>query len=341
MSIDIELVKSIKAHGDKVWSVAAHKKLPLLATVSTDKICKIFDLQSLEQIAELDDTHKRSIRSVAWKPTGDDPSLACGSFDSTISVWGEDYDEWSLLAVIEGHENEVKGVSWSKDGYFLASCSRDKSIWIWEADDANEEFECISVLQEHSQDVKHVIWHPYEDLLASSSYDDTIRLWKEDDDDWTCVAQLNGHQGTVWASDFEKSEDSIRLVSGSDDCTVKVWKRVSSEDEESFRGDSTEVWELEATLPEVHTRAVYSVSWSEQSGRIASIGSDGKLVIYEEVKNEDSESQWKIIAKRELSHGVFEANSVQWTKSFIDGSVENLITGGDDGHVNIWGIPLR
>jgi WD40 repeat protein len=341
MTVEIELVKSIPAHKDKVWSVAIHKKLPLLATVSTDKTCKIFDLNTMEQIAELDDTHKRSIRSVSWKPTGDEPSLACGSFDSTISVWGQDYDEWSLLAVIEGHENEVKGVSWSKDGYFLASCSRDKSIWIWEADDANEEFECISVLQEHSQDVKHVIWHPYEDLLASSSYDDTIRLWKEDDDDWTCAAQLNGHQGTVWSSDFEKSQTSVRLVSGSDDCTVKVWKRVSSTDSDSFRGDATEVWELESTLPELHSRAVYSVSWSEQSGRIASIGSDGQLIIYEEQKSSNGDSKWLVVATRELAHGVYEANTVEWCKSFTDGGYENLITGGDDGNVNVWSIPLK
>lgn len=341
MTVEIELFKSIHAHKDKVWSLSVHNKLPLVASVSTDKTCKIFNVMTTEQVAELDDTHKRSIRSVSWKPAGDEPSLACGSFDSTISVWGEDYEDWSLLAVIEGHENEVKGVSWSKDGYFLASCSRDKSIWIWEADDANEEFECISVLQEHTQDVKHVVWHPFEDLLASSSYDDTIRLWKEDDDDWTCAAQLDGHQGTVWASDFEKSDSSIRLVSGSDDCTVKVWKRVSHSDGDSFRDDATEVWELESTLPEIHSRAVYSVSWSGQSGRIASIGSDGQLVVYSEQKLENGESKWSIVAKRDLAHGVYEANCVQWCKSFTDNDHEKIITAGDDGNVNIWNIPLK
>lgn len=320
MTIEIEKVHSIEAHKDKVWSVAVHKSLPLFATVSTDQTCKIFDLDNYKLISTLDDTHKRSIRSVSWKPTSEEvePSLACGSFDSTISVWGKDYEEWQLLAVIEGHENEVKGVSWSKDGYFLASCSRDKSIWIWEADDDNEEFECISVLQEHSQDVKHVIWHEHQDLLASSSYDDTIKLWREDDDDWICVATLEGHEGTVWSSDFEKSEDSIRLVSGSDDCLVKVWKKVGEED------FLNEIWELEATLPKAHTRSVYSVSWNK-SGKIASVGSDGKLIIYQEINKE-----WTVLAEKELTHGVSEVNSVQW----IDD--DKLITGGDDGNINIW-----
>ena len=329
--MSIRLVRSLEAHTDKVWSVSVHNRLPLLATASSDKSCKIYDLTNGALVATLDDTHKRSARSVAWKPTGQEPSLACGSFDSTISIWGKDYDEWSLLAVIEGHENEVKGVAWSKDGYFLASCSRDKSIWIWEADDDNEEFECISVLQEHSQDVKHVVWSQYEDLLASSSYDDTIRLWKEDDDDWSCVAQLTGHEGTVWCSDFEKSETSTRLVSGSDDCTVRVWQRIDA-------NDSEETWELQAILPQCHKRAVYSVSWSP-SGRIASVGSDGQLVVYEYQSD-----QWEITHVQKLSHGVYEANTVQWCKAYAADddngttTAEWLITGGDDGNVNVWSI---
>jgi WD40 repeat protein len=332
MTVEIGLVKSLDAHKDKVWSVSVHRSLPLLATVSTDQTCKIYDLTNFQLVTTLDETHKRSIRSVSWKPTvaDADPSLVCGSFDSTISVWGKDLDEWTLLAVIEGHENEVKGVSWSKDGYFLASCSRDKSIWIWEADDDNEEFECISVLQEHTQDVKHVVWHQYQDLLASSSYDDTIKLWREDDDDWVCVATLNGHEGTVWSSDFEKKDtEEVRLVSGSDDHTVKVWKKVGDEDY------GNEVWEMESTLPKAHTRAVYSVCWSGFSGRIASVGSDGKLVIYQEKETAELNKEWVVLAEKELTHGVHETNTVQWFKI---GDDELLVTGGDDGKVNIWRV---
>lgn len=323
----IQLVRSLNAHTDKVWSVAVHNTLPLLATASTDRTTKVYDLTSGAEVTQLDDTHKRSVRSVAWKPTGEHPSLAAGSFDSTISIWGKDVDEWSLFAVIEGHENEVKGVSWSRDGYFLASCSRDKSIWLWETDEDNEEFECVSVLQDHTQDVKHVVWHMYEDLLASSSYDDTVKLWKEDDDDWACVATLTGHSGTVWCSDFEKSEQSMRVVSGSDDCSVKVWKRVD-------KTPGEETWELESTLPQAHTRAVYSVSWST-SGKVASVGSDGQLVIYQQQPGTNGE--WEIISRQSLCHGVHEANSVQWCKSYGTAK-EWLVTGGDDGVVNIWSI---
>lgn len=388
----VKLLKSIPAHTDKAWSVASHQTLPLLATASTDKTSKIFKLskeQGFPLVSTLEETHKRSVRTVAFKPPlntsesnfVDLPALAAGSFDSTISVWGVDEpeelldeepdyleteeakkvrkqreselitspaNEWNLMALIEGHENEVKAVAWNRTGNYLASCSRDKTIWIWETDaETLEEFECISVLSDHEHDIKHIVWHPVLNLLASSSYDDTIRLYKQDDDDdeWSCVGILNGHEGTVWCSAFEtpqsSASDKIRLASASDDLSVRVWISDSTEESGTSRADaipssikhhSNEMhWELQTVLPSVHKYPVYSVAWSAHSGRIATTGADGQVVVYSE-----QNGQWKIESVQKAAHGVYEVNCVTWC--VLSNGDEVLVSAGDDGYINIWEV---
>ena len=104
---------------------------------------------------------------------------------------------------------KVKSVSWAKSGQLLATCSRDKTVWVWEVAE-EDEYECSAVLNAHTQDVKKVLWHPLEDLLASASYDNTIKMFREDpsDQEWTCVATLASHTSTVWSIAFDKTGDA-------------------------------------------------------------------------------------------------------------------------------------
>ena len=286
----------------------------------------------------------------------------------------EEDEEWRFALVLDGHDSEVKSVAWSAGGNFLATCSRDKSVWIWE-EIGEDDFETVAVMQEHQGDVKSVAWHPEEELLASASYDDDIRLWREDVDDWGCVSILRGHESTVWAVEWEglkipsldvkmdertanqdlwvkrREASGPRLVSCSDDMTIRVWRRRPREREPEQSklsiirtGSNEEDWIEENRLPRRHMRAVYSVAWSKKTGRIISTGGDGKIVVYEErwrhksatmlnvpsehangegsdvmldAHNGDSQSseeatEWHVIAELEGAHGVFEVNHICW-----------------------------
>lgn len=361
--------------------------------------------------------------------------LATGSFDASVGIWkhwdqsiggvrsgthdggnemdytngndgGGDDDkeedddfEWRFAIVLDGHDSEVKSVAWSTGGNFLATCSRDKSVWIWE-EVGDEDFETIAVLQEHEGDVKCVVWHPEEELLASASYDDTIRLWREDVDDWGCVACIKGHDSTVWALDWEpvtvmlvagpggttekqhqeewiqrRESAGPRLVSCSDDKSIRVWRRRPREKGPQQNklsiirtGSIEEDWVEEARLPQRHERAICTVAWSRRTGRIVSSGGDGKIVVYEErwrskelsrsaalpsngevsennqesgeVKAVEEATEWVVLAEFEGAHGVFEINHVCWARRADRGKRSNdeeiIISTGDDGVVKTW-----
>ncbi|OBT83788.1 hypothetical protein VE02_07446 [Pseudogymnoascus sp. 03VT05] len=265
----------------RAWHSTPHPTLPLLST-SLGKTARITSLRSSTPHSVLEGGHTRSIRSTAWKPhlPSQELGLVTGSFDGTAGVWRRDEnagdedgereegEDWEFSVVLEGHDAEVKSLAFSPSGQYLATCSRDKSIWIWEEVDGADEWETVAVLTEHEGDVKCVAWAPTTEgdegeCLASSSYDGTVRVWREDGEgEWGCIGVLEGGEETVWGvawegasgpssasnPDAEADADSKqeveaeadaqkpkprRLITCSADTTLRVWKRIEAAEAES------------------------------------------------------------------------------------------------------------
>ena len=99
--------------------------------------------------------HTKTVRALAWSPSG--RTLATASFDSNIGIWEQEEGgdesgsggEWECMSLLEGHETECKSVAYSTSGTLLASCSRDKTVWVWEGT-----FELtISILCSYSDEI--------------------------------------------------------------------------------------------------------------------------------------------------------------------------------------------
>ncbi|KAI0088184.1 WD40 repeat-like protein [Irpex rosettiformis] len=367
----IELIADLPGHEDKAWHVAWNPARPLLASCSADKTVRLYHYNTISTSDTSDSSsslkfelntsiatgHTKTVRGIAWSPSGQ--TLATASFDANIGIWQQEEDEdgeaennvngggeWECVSLLEGHETECKSVAYSSTGTLLASCSRDKTVWIWEVH-PDADFECMGVLMEHSQDVKCVAWHPTEEILASASYDDTIKLYQDDpSDDWFCATTLTGHTSTVWSIAWEPKEGGY-LASSSDDRTIRIWRRLPGKGDISFEC---------AAVIEGHERSVYSISWApapekeavkdaggKNLGWLASTGGDGTVLIWQinEVPGEPDKSpkiEQTLLARLDAAHGVHDLNAIAWCpRAGMDGI---FATAGDDGHTKVWKLIL-
>ena len=294
---------------DAVWSVAWAPGTSTLASCGSDKIIRVWmkTMNEWECCAALEGVHVRTVRSISWSPCG--RYLLSASFDSTVGVWeapGEE-PEWECIATLEGHENEVKCAVFNASATLIATCGRDKSVWIWEADiDGEREFECVSVLHGHTADVKMVAFHPTEDLLFSTSYDGTAKVWIEDMDDWRCAYTMQ-HDDTIWSLAFSPS--ARHLCTTSQDGTIAVWAAKENDVE----------WEKVKSV-QAHSRPAYSVQWLGD-GTIVSAGGDDNVCFW----NSDLEP----LGNQDRAHDA-DINSVASNDRL-------LATAGDDG-IKIWEI---
>ncbi|CAE7872903.1 Ciao1 [Symbiodinium necroappetens] len=230
-------VCALRGHDERAWYVAWRPSSPKLmfASSGSDLTIRIWtcgtrdpgheESWALSQEIDVSERHSRTLRSLAWSPCG--KLLAAASFDASISVWrvipGTDTRgriEFDCMTVLSGHENEVKSVAFSPSGNLFASCSRDRSVWVYDSEETDE-YECVALLQSHTQDVKAVRWHPQQEVLFSCSYDDTIKVWGPDGDDWCCKETMEGHGSTVWSMSFDST--GSHFASCSDDGSLRIW----------------------------------------------------------------------------------------------------------------------
>ncbi|KAJ3174909.1 hypothetical protein HDU87_006575 [Geranomyces variabilis] len=268
--------------------------------------------------------------------------LVTGSYDYTIRVWNTDTME--CIKVLTGHTRCVRGVQ--MDDTKIVSGSMDRTLRIWNL----KTFQCIRVLEGHAAGV--VCLHFSDKILASGSVDGTIRVWNLGAG---CCFTLCGHR--EWVNKVQILEGGKRLLSCSDDSTIKLWDLDTRTELRAFTGHVGQIQGMHAFLPHSPPRVdghtlpggiLISGSldntikiWCLATGvevktlfghvegvwcaavdslRIVSGGQDRKVIVW------DIERGQKMY---ELTGHGGAVNCCQMTDT-------KVITGGEDGMVRIW-----
>ena len=166
--------------------------------------------------------HLGCVNCVRWAPNG--KWLASGGDDALIMIWNirqlgpvksfgrEVHEQWGCLYQLRGHDGDVLDVAWSLDGTFLASCSIDNSIIIWNATSLPDK---VATIKGHTGLVKGITWDPVGKYLASQSDDKSLRVWRRTDwqEEASVVSPFQNCGGTTQMLRLAWSPDGRYLVS--------------------------------------------------------------------------------------------------------------------------------
>ncbi len=255
----------------------------------------------------------------------DTDKILTGSDDTNINVY--DTKTGALRTRLEGHEGGVWALQY--EGNVLVSGSTDRSVRVWDI----EKGVCTQVFQGHTSTVRclqilmpTVIGHsangqavmmPKQPLIITGSRDSNLRVWKlprpsdksfyqagppaNDTDGLYFVRLLTGHHHSVRAI----AAHGDTLVSGSYDCTVRVWRISTGETVHRLTG---------------HTQKVYSVVLDHKRNRCISGSMDNLVKV------------WSL----ETGSVLFNLEGHSSLVGLLDLSDDRLVSAAADSTLRIW-----
>lgn len=171
--------KSIKRHiklsskSIRVMSVAYGKQH--LALGLSDHTVTILDIAKGYLPLEYMSGHSNSVFALGYSP--DEKILISGARDAQLKFWNS--INYSLEESVIAHMYAINYLTYRKDGKFLATCSMDKSIKIWDV----ESRKLLKVIDKarnagHGTSINKILWSTYSDRIVSVSDDRSISIWQ-------------------------------------------------------------------------------------------------------------------------------------------------------------------
>lgn len=202
------------------------------------------------------EAHKGDIKFVKFCPK-DDTLFSCG-FDEKIKIWDFDYtkDDFVLINTINEHNGTIWHIEFNKNGNIFFTCSDDKSLIMWGIGNKNEENNCegnneyindynnilklVKIENLHLRPIYSCALNFNEKYIFTCSNDGNIGIIKiiindendknHEDNKKTYEMKLikmikNVHdQYSVNCICINKNSNKNELISGGDDCNIKIWK---------------------------------------------------------------------------------------------------------------------
>jgi WD40 repeat protein/tRNA A-37 threonylcarbamoyl transferase component Bud32 len=272
----------------------------------------ILQPQPLKNTLFIGARHASRVTAVAWSARG--THIVSASYDKTVRIW--DTNSGDNVQTYQGHWDRVLAAAWSPDGNLVASTGNDGTIQIWDPLKVN----LALTYREHTQPVLALSWSPDGKRIASVCEGKIVRVW--DTITGQTVYIHNGHNNRVLTLGW--SPDGKHIASAGEDKLVQVWN-VQREKTGFFNS-----WLQHSRRPFTyrgHFGRVNALAWSPNGQRVASVGSDKTLQVWDALTGK------KYFIHRNPSSTI---TCVAWS---YDGRY--LATGANDKLVQVWDTVTR
>ncbi|KAK2992214.1 hypothetical protein RJ640_005701 [Escallonia rubra] len=166
--------------------------------------------------------------------------------------------------------NIVSSIEFDRDDELFATAGVSRRIKVFEFSSVVNEtadVQCPVVEMSTRSKLSCLSWNKYtKNHIASSDYDGIVTVW--DVTTRQSVMEYEEHEKRAWSVDFSRTEPSM-LVSGSDDCKVKIW-----------------CTKQEASVLSIDMKAnICSVKYNPGSSNYVAVGSADHQVHYYDLRN--------------------------------------------------------
>ena len=174
-SSDFKLEHLLRLSQKSLRCLALHEGRAELAVGSSDWQTYILDLDSLAVKTTLTEA-TNSVFTLAYSPQGD--YLLAAGRDAHLRRYHAT-EGYSLADTVVAHMYAINHLAFSADGQFLASCSLDKSIKLWDP----ASLALLRVLDRaraagHGTSVNKLVWPGARQRLVSCSDDRRLAVWQ-------------------------------------------------------------------------------------------------------------------------------------------------------------------
>lgn len=164
-------VRSERAHTSHVFSVAASRRSPYLATsVGDDAIVCVHDFRLPNSVVMRLCGHTQTLWDCAIRD--DDTQLASCGMDSTVRLW-DPRRPLEVVHTITHHTNPVHSVHYTPAGRGILSCGKDSAVMLSDTSDGK----MVWRAKAHNGSVFRVVYHADRQMLFTCGVKGDVNEW--------------------------------------------------------------------------------------------------------------------------------------------------------------------